>query len=155
MYIDYRFQLAVHCLHFTQCCYTLITELLQFLPFWQKLQKFSNNLRAAGINNASQLREELRRYGTSRIRGVGSKRGQEIRRVLSNWESYAKVQITLPFDVESRIKNKYAQQSQSIAGQLVVTKQKLSTLPAEISQAEWELRQLSVPSFGEFLKRNF
>jgi predicted flap endonuclease-1-like 5' DNA nuclease len=116
-----------------------------------------NNLRAAGIHNASQLREELRRHGTYRMRGIGPKRGKEIRHMLSNWEAVAKQQIPkmLPPDVEYRITSAYAQQWRTIVNQITAIEQKIATLRAEISRCEWDLKQLYVPSFSEFLKRNF
>jgi serine/threonine protein kinase len=110
------------------------------------------NLRAAGILTAADLRGS-RLYS---VRGIGSKRSQQIRDMLFLWEKTAGQNIpgNLPYEVEMLITTKYTQQRQGVINHLNSIGQRISALRTECSQRQSEFNQLYIPSFGEYLKHN-
>lgn len=108
-----------------------------------------NNYRSVGVNNAWQLRQHR-----SAVSGVGQKRRAQILGLLAEWERSARVGIptTLPRDEEAQIVAAFTKRRSPLADQLGVLNKRIFVISTEVSQAEWEIRQLRVPSFGEFLK---
>jgi serine/threonine protein kinase len=111
------------------------------------------NLRLAGIENA----DDLRIRGAYGVTGIGYKRRAKIEGKLSVWKAQAsrKVPKNLPPFLDAQITSKYAQQRKTVQGQVAAVSRDVANLQAEISKLEWELRQLYVPSFGQFLRHHF
>ena len=59
---------------------------------------------------------------------------------------------SLPVDVERRVIAKYQSQRDSVMDRLRAVGAMLSGRRTEASQAESELKQLHVPTFGQFLR---
>lgn len=106
-------------------------------------------LQSAGIQNAAQLK----RWGPN-VHGVGPKRRKQIYALLSQWESEATRSMprSLTLDEERRIADKYQSQKGKVIDQLGAVRRLLSGRQNEASQAESELKQLHVPTFGQFLR---
>lgn len=111
------------------------------------------NLRILGIHNADQLRKR----GLYGIPGIGSRRAAHILELLERWEEEASRYIarSLPANVEAAIASKYTPQKQSIGNQLTAVAQRNTLLTAQLSQSEWELKQMILPRFGHFIRDNF
>ena len=111
------------------------------------------NLRLAGVKNADDLRRK-RAYG---VTGIGHKRRAKIEAKLSDWKTQAtrKLPGALPPSLDSQISTKYAQQRKMVQSQIAAVSRDLTNLQAEISRVEWDLRQLYVPSFSQFLRHHF
>lgn len=107
------------------------------------------NLQAAGIRNAA----DLKRRGPH-VQGVGPKRRGQIYDFLTQWERDAARTMpgSLPADVERPIAAKYQAQKNSVTDRLRAVGAMLSGRRTEAGQAESELKQLHVPTFGQFLQ---
>ena len=107
-------------------------------------------LQAAGIQHAAHLK----RRGPH-VQGVGPKRRGQIYDLLRQWERDAArtTPSSLPADAERRIVAKYQTQRDFVVDRLRAVGVMLSGRRAEASQAESELKQLHVPTFGQFLRK--
>lgn len=108
-----------------------------------------NNYRGAGVSNAWQLRQHR-----SAVPGVGDKRRQQIFGLLAEWERTARVGMpgALPPQEEGQIVATFRQRRAPLVDQIAAVTRQMSTMSTDVSQAEWEINQLRIPSFGEFLK---
>lgn len=107
------------------------------------------NLQAAGIRNAA----DLKRRGPH-VQGVGTKRRGQICGLLAQWERDAARTMpnSLPVDVERPVTAKHQAQRNSVTDRRRAVGAMLSGPRTEASQAESELKQLHVPTFGQFLR---
>jgi hypothetical protein len=111
-----------------------------------------NNYRAAGIHNARDLAVR-----GPYVKGVGSKKGAQVRAQLQEWETSLRRQIpnALPKDIEQRLSDKWRSQKQPIVNDVDAATRQISRQNAELRNTEVELRNLRVPTFGTFLRRLF
>jgi len=109
-----------------------------------------DNLQNAGIHNALQLKQR----GAYNVQGVGTKRRGQILAMLSQWERAGSHNSprALPLDVEARIASKYQAQRQVLGNQFGEMGRRIAAIGSDKSEAEWQLKQLHVPTFSQFLK---
>lgn len=112
-----------------------------------------NNLRAAGFYSAAHLRQSSSWSG---VRGIGPRRRGQVASLLRHWtdEAQRRLSTRLSADVERQIVTKYHQQRQALVNQLAFHGNKLGSIQSELQQRQAELAQLTIPSFGQFLKHN-
>lgn len=110
------------------------------------------NFRAANVNNALQLKQR-----GPYAQGVGAQRRHLIQARLADWERGAARGLPqgLSPDAERRIEAKYAGQRQGLTQEISAVAQRLGAIGAEVRQAEWNLKQVHVPTFMQFVKHSF
>jgi hypothetical protein len=110
------------------------------------------NFRAANVNNALQLKQR-----GPHVQGVGAQRRHLIQARFAEWERAAirGLPQALSPDIERRIEAKYAGQRQALTQEISAVAQRLGAMGAEVRQAEWNLKQVRVPTFVQFLKHGF
>lgn len=107
------------------------------------------NFRNSGIHNAAQLKQR-----GPYVQGVGTKRRAQILGMLAQWERDAARSRpnVLPSDVDRRIAGKYQQQRQVLVNQIGAISRRLGAMTTDTTRAEFELKQVHVPTFSQFLK---